>query len=199
VNLLTLLLASYLVGSIPFSLIFAKLLKGVDVRQMGTGNVGASNTLISAGKTAGILAALFDLTKGFAVIILARNSSGSDLVIALAGFLAIIGHDFPVYLRFKGGKGVATTMGAILAINPYAVWVGMGIYILLLILTRYMILSTLLAVSVLPLVLFYQNEDVWYIIFAIAAALLMIFVHREDIRRLITGRETRFPEVASKV
>jgi len=199
VNLLTLLLFSYLIGSIPFSLIFAKLLKGVDVRQIGTGNVGASNTLISAGKTAGILAALFDLTKGFAVIIMARSFSNSDWVIALAGFLAILGHDFPIYLKFKGGKGVATTMGAILAINPYAVWVGMGIYILLLILTRYMILSTLLAVSVLPLVLFYLKEDVWYIIFAVAAALLMIFVHREDIRRLIAGRETRFPEVASKI
>ena len=135
----------------------------------------------------------------FAVIILARSFSSSDGVIALCGFLAILGHDFPIYLKFKGGKGVATTMGAILAINPYAVWVGIGIYIVLLFLTRYLILSTLLAVSLLPLVLFYQKENVWYIIFAIAAALLMIFVHREDIRRLIAGRETRFPEVASKV
>ena len=192
-NLLFLLLFSYLIGSLPFSLIFAKLFKGVDVRQVGTGNVGASNTLISAGKAAGILAALFDLTKGFAVIILARNFSNSDGVIALCGFLAIIGHDFPIYLNFKGGKGVATTMGALIAINPYAVWAGMGFYIISLLVTRYLILSTLLTVSILPLLLFYLKEDVWYIIFTVAAACLMIFVHREDMRRLIAGREKRFP------
>ena len=192
-NLLFLLLFSYLIGSLPFSLIFAKLFKGVDVRQVGTGNVGASNTLISAGKAAGILAALFDLTKGFAVIIMARNFSGSDQIIALCGFLAIVGHDFPIYLKFKGGKGVATTMGALIAINPYAVWAGLGFYIISLLVTRYLILSTLLTVSILPLLLFYLKEDVWYIIFAVAVALLMIFVHREDVRRLIAGRETRFP------
>lgn len=195
-NLLFLFSASYLIGSLPFSLIFAKLFKGVDVRQVGTGNVGASNTLVSAGKRAGILAALFDLTKGFAVIILARSFTNSDWAIALAGFLAIAGHDFPIYLKFKGGKGVATTMGALIAVNPYAVWVGMAIYIVFLILTRYLILSTLLAMSVMPILLFYLKEDIWYIIFAVAAALLMILVHREDLKRLIEGRETKFPNIA---
>ncbi|MBI5699220.1 glycerol-3-phosphate 1-O-acyltransferase PlsY [Candidatus Saganbacteria bacterium] len=194
-NLLFLFAAAYLIGSLPFSLIFAKLFKGVDVRQVGTGNVGASNTLVSAGKRAGILAALFDLTKGFAVIILARSFSGSDGVIALCAFLAIMGHDFPIYLRFKGGKGVATTIGALLAINPYAVWAGMALYIIFLILTRYLILSTLLAISLMPILLFYLKEDIWYIIFAVAAALLMVLVHREDVKRLIEGRETKFPNV----
>jgi len=192
VNLLFLFAAAYLIGSLPFSLIFAKLFKGVDVRQVGTGNVGASNTLVSAGKRAGILAALFDLTKGFAVIILARNFLGSDAVIALCGFLAIVGHDFPVYLKFKGGKGVATTLGILLAINPYAVWIGLGGYIVILLLTRYLILSSLLTMALLPLVLFYLKEDIWYIIFTIAAAGLMLFVHREDIKRLVEGKEKKF-------
>lgn len=194
-NLLFLFLASYLIGSLPFSLIFAKLFKGVDVRQVGTGNVGASNTLVSAGKRAGILAALFDLTKGFAVIILARSISNSDWIIALAGFLAIVGHDFPVYLKFKGGKGVATTIGILIAINPYVVWMGMATYIAFLVLTRYLILSTLLAISLMPVLLFYLKEDNWYIIFTVAAAWLMIFVHREDVRRLVEGREIKFPNI----
>jgi len=185
------ILLSYLIGSIPFSLIFAKLLKGVDVRRVGTGNVGATNTLVTAGKWAGFLAVMFDITKGFAAVILARILLGSDWSVVLAGVAAIAGHDFPVYLKFTGGKGISTTAGAIMAINPYVMLTALLLYLVFLVITRYLILSSLLALAAVPLLFFFFKDGLPFMVFGIMAFFIGLYAHRQDVERLLSGRELK--------
>ena len=186
-----LILISYLIGSIPFSLIFAKLLKGVDVRRRGTGNVGATNTLVTAGRGAGILAVMFDITKGFAAVILARFLIGSDWSVVLAGVAAIVGHDFPVYLKFTGGKGISTTTGAIMAINPYVMLTSLLLYLVFIVITRYLILSSLLALAAIPVLFFLFKDGLPFMVFGVMALLIGLYAHRQDIERLLTGKELK--------
>lgn len=182
---------SYLIGSIPFSLIFAKLLKGVDVRNSGTGNVGATNALISAGFRAGTFSVVFDIAKGFAAVIFARIMIGSDLACALAGLMAIVGHDFSFYLNFSGGKGIATTGGVIIAINPYLVFMISVLYVVFLVLTRYFIVSSLAVLAVVPIMLYISNDGLPYVIFGILSFMIALYTHREDILRIISGKEAK--------
>jgi glycerol-3-phosphate acyltransferase PlsY len=184
-------LISYLIGSIPFGLIFAKLIKGIDVRFAGSGNVGATNTLVSAGKRAGALATLFDIAKSFAAVILARLLIGTDIAVVIAGLAVILGHDFSLYLNFKGGKGISPTAGVIIAVDPYAMLVVLLFYLFFLIITRYLILSSLLVLAALPFIFLFLNDGLPYIFFAFAAFLIALYAHREDIKRLFLGNEAR--------
>jgi len=196
---LALIILSYLIGSIPFSLIFAKLIKGVDVRRMGSGNVGATNTLVSAGKRAGLLAAVFDIAKGFAAVILARYFLGGDGAAVLAGLAAILGHDFSIYLSFSGGKGVAPTSGVVLALNPYVMLVGLSFYLLFLVATRYLILSSLLVLLLFPILFLLFKDRPAYVFYGVAALLIALYAHRQDLLRLLAGQETKFGEAPANM
>ena len=183
--------ASYLIGAVPYSLIFSKLIKGVDVRRSGTGNVGATNALLSAGFRAGSLALVFDVIKGFAAVFLARIWIGTDLAMVLAGFFVVVGHDFPFYLRFRGGKGIAPSGGAMMAMNPFVTLICLAAYPFFLALTRYFIVSTILTAAILPVVVFLFGMRMEYVVFSIAILALAVFRHFEDLQRTLKGKEPR--------
>lgn len=199
-NLALVIIVSYLIGAIPFSLIFAKLIAGTDPRAHGTRNVGASNVLITTGKKRiAILAGFFDLLKGFAVVIAAKIIFGADIYYYLAGFFAVVGHDFPAYIGFRGGKGVATTAGALIAINPFAIWFCLIVYVVSFGISKYLILSSLLSILMVPIVLWGLGEGVCGLMFGVCVFMLALFAHREDVKRLLSGQETKFTEAASNL
>ena len=188
-------LASYLIGAIPFSLIFGIIYRGIDVRRTGSGNVGATNTLVTAGKRAGIAAVFFDIAKGFAAVVLSQFLVGGEIIAVLCAISAIIGHNYSLYLGFKGGKGIATTSGAIAALNPYLMLPILMIYVIFLIITRYLILSTLLTLVLLPFIFILAGDGMVYSMYGILSFGLAIVAHRKDIERLVAGQEKKLSEI----
>lgn len=190
------IISSYLIGAIPFSLIFSKIFSNIDVRYHGSRNVGATNVLVVTGKKkAAILAVIFDLIKGFAVVIFSKIFFGSDILAYTSGFFAVLGHDFSIYLGFKGGKGVATSVGSIIAINPFSIGFLVFAYVISILVTRYIILSTLISFIVLPFILWILGEGFLGIIFGILYLALAFYVHRGDIERLVSGKEKKLSDV----
>lgn len=193
-------LAGYLLGAIPFALLAGKLLKGIDLREHGSGNLGATNALRILGKPAGITVLLLDAAKGGVPVALAPHllpSAPPWLPVALAG-AAILGHVFPVYLRFRGGKGVATSAGAFLALYPAAFGGAVGVFVLTLALSRIVSLSSLLAALALPVAAI--GFDGWELAsgaqaprtsLLVAIAALVWWRHRANIGRLWAGTEPR--------
>jgi len=196
-KLFLVILLSYLIGSIPFSYLFSKL-KGQDPRKAGTGNVGASNVLVVAGPMAAILAMVGDIAKGIIAIQLARYVNLSDGGIALCGLAAIAGHDFSVFLKFSGGKGVATTGGVLLALGPLFSVLVILLWIITMIVIRYFIPSTMLIMAFLPAMMWMTSWRKEYIFFAIGAFLLAIYAHRMDLRRYFAGEEITIQETLAK-
>lgn len=184
----------------PFSLIFARIFTGVDVREEGSGNVGATNVLVATGKKrAAILSVFFDIAKGFLSVAIARFYFGADIYAYLAGFFSIIGHDYSIFLGFKGGKGVATTAGAVMALNPFAIWFCLLTYIISIIATRYVILSSMVSIAVVPIIFWMLGEGFWGICFGLVFFGLAVVVHREDIKRLMSGQEKKLSEAVKSV
>ena len=192
------LIIAYLLGSLPFGLILAKLFGGGDVRKAGSGNIGATNVLRVVGPLAGILTLLLDAAKGWSAVSLAgrvTHEQTTDMV--LAGFLAMIGHCFPVWLGFRGGKGVATAAGVFLALCPSAFLAALVLFIVVVSFWRYVSLASLAAAAALPLLVyllwaprFAPPESVTLGSLAIAA--LVIVQHRGNINRLARGEEPKF-------
>jgi len=198
VSLPLILMIAYLLGSLPFGLILAKLFGGGDVRKAGSGNIGATNVLRVVGPLAGILTLLLDAAKGWSAVSLAgrvTHEQTTDMV--LAGFLAMIGHCFPVWLGFRGGKGVATAAGVFLALCPSAFLAALVLFIVVVSFWRYVSLASLAAAAALPLLVyllwaprFAPPESVTLGSLAIAA--LVIVQHRGNINRLARGEEPKF-------
>ncbi len=203
-----LLVAAYLIGSIPFSFIVARLFAGKDVRREGSGNVGATNVARTAGKGAGVLALGCDLAKGVFVILLARwfvarpewpfvpgpqPWQSREMWIALAGLVAVLAHMFPVWLRFHGGKGVATAAGVVLALDPRVFAASMIVFAIVVILSRMVSLGSILTAASLPLLFRFIAHDApyWRIVISIGIALAVIFKHHSNIARMARGSERR--------
>jgi acyl phosphate:glycerol-3-phosphate acyltransferase len=189
-------LVSYLVGAIPFGLVFGKFLGGVDVRTLGSGNIGATNVLRGAGKTAALLTLLADSLKGLIPVLLADRIYSDDTVTALSGIAAIVGHNFPVYLRFKGGKGVATSFGVVLAVAPWTGFVCLLTWAAAAAVWRYSSLAALIAFAIYPVITFAFHGD------SRPLSLLSVFVfgsmyyrHRGNIKRMLAGTE---PKIGQK-
>lgn len=198
INVVTLLLA-YLLGSIPFGYLIVKWKQGADVRKSGSGATGATNVMRNAGRAAGIATLALDALKGFAAIALVRwltGTAGTSWIIAAAALAAIVGHIFPVWLRFKAGKGVATGLGVSLAIAPLAVLAAGIVFMIVVVLTRYVSLASILATASMPAwawVLRRDDVDIEQVMIALSAsAILIIIKHHENIRRLISGTENKF-------
>jgi len=198
VNFLVVLLA-YLLGSIPFGYLIVKWKQGTDVRKSGSGATGATNVLRNAGRAAGIATLVLDALKGFAAVALARwltGSAGTPWVIPSAAVAAIIGHIFPVWLGFKAGKGVATGVGVFAAISPLAVLAAAVIFVVVVALTRYISLGSILAAASMPLwTWLWQRGDpeLSQMLTALSvSAALIIGKHHENIRRLVGGNENKF-------
>jgi acyl phosphate:glycerol-3-phosphate acyltransferase len=190
--------AAYLLGSIPFGLLLAKLFGGKDVRKAGSGNIGATNVSRVAGPVAGVLTLLLDAAKGsVAVVLAARLTNESALWMMIAGFLALIGHCFPVWLRFKGGKGVATAAGVFLALCPLAMLGALLLLILVVAFWRYVSLGSIAAAAAVPLLMYLLwapgHAPPHVVTFgSLAIALLVIYKHDANIQRLVEGEEPKF-------
>jgi acyl phosphate:glycerol-3-phosphate acyltransferase len=184
------LLASYLLGSIPFSYLVARA-RGVDVRTVGSGNVGATNVMRSAGKAAGILAFLLDAGKGAAAALIARRFAPGAALPSLAAVAAIVGHMYPVWLRFRGGKGVATGAGAFLPLAPLATAAGLAAFAVTALVTRYVSVGSMTGAVVLAAsaAVLGAPRPVWGAAAAMAA--LIVWKHRGNLERLADGTESR--------
>ena len=189
--------AAYLLGSIPFGLLIVKALGGPDIREIGSGNIGAANVARNAGKLAGILTLVFDAAKGyFAVWLASRYAVGNIRWMMVAAVFAVIGHMFPAWLGFKGGKGVATGLGVFIPICWQAVAAGVALWLLVVIFWRYSSLGSISAAAALPLLVYLLyapgHAPPEIVTFGtVVIAVLVIFKHHTNIERLIAGEEPR--------
>jgi glycerol-3-phosphate acyltransferase PlsY len=185
-------LAAFACGSIPFGLLLVKLAGKGDVRAHGSGNIGATNVSRVGGKGLGIVTLLLDILKGFLPVFLAKKMGlGLDLV-SLMALAAVLGHVFTPWLKFQGGKGVATALGVILAANAPLMAVPMGLFLFVLWLTRHVSLGSILAAAMLPVqVLLYAGKDLAQVLPWTLLAVLVIWKHRENIARLQAGTESK--------
>ena len=182
---------SYFLGSIPFGYLLVKYKEGQDIRSFGSGNIGATNVFRKS-RAAGILTYLLDAGKGYLAVVLAAWMSDGNLEWqAAAAVFAILGHVFTVWLRFKGGKGVATGCGAFLALSYPALLTTLGCFVLILILTRYVSAASIGATILFPLWAYVFGAPVPLIIGAVLGAVLIIARHYQNIQRLLSGKENR--------
>jgi acyl phosphate:glycerol-3-phosphate acyltransferase len=187
----TVIVIGYLLGSIPFALLLARRWGAEDLRQAGSGNVGAANVLRTSGVTPGLLVALLDMLKGAVSVVVATRLSGDAGAPAAAGLAAILGHIYPVWLRFRGGKGVATACGVFSVLAPIAVPPVLAIFIAVVWLTKYISLGSVVASIALPPLAYAAGAASTTIAAAVAAAAIIMFRHRSNVRRLLAGTERR--------
>jgi len=183
--------AAYLMGSIPFALLLARRWGTVDLRRVGSGNLGAANVMRSSGITAGLLVAVLDIAKGAGSVILATKLSSDAKAPVAAGLAAIAGHIYPVWLRWRGGKGVATACGVFSVLTPLAIPPAIAIFLITATLTRYVSLASVAATIALPPLAYATGSPVAAVVAASAAAALIVFRHRSNLARLRSGTERR--------
>jgi glycerol-3-phosphate acyltransferase PlsY len=199
--LLILVLAAYLLGSIPSGYIVMRLFRKQDIRSVGSGNIGATNVLRSGGKGLGAVTFLLDMLKGCAAVglgalvwWLAHSHAPVRSAEALAALFAVLGHVFPVWLRFRGGKGVATGFGVFLVAAPWAALAAIAVFAVVLAITRYVSLASILGAAIFPLFAYYLvrgDRPAFFIAVQAIVALLIIVKHHQNIRRLLAGTESR--------
>ena len=192
---------AYLLGSISFSIIISKKMAGFDVRDKGSKNAGSTNVLRTVGKKAAIITLICDCLKGVIAILIAYiagkiwTNLDSALLVQLAGIFVVLGHTFPIFFKFKGGKGVATSLGVLLLTNWQIGLICLVFALILMALTRFVSLGSVAAAILFPvLTVFITNNYLVhgnYIIFGIILAILVIFNHRENVKRLLTGTENK--------
>jgi glycerol-3-phosphate acyltransferase PlsY len=184
-------LISYLIGAISFSIILTKRIKKVDIREYGSGNAGATNTMRVLGKGPAIAVLLLDVLKGVAAILIAEAFHLSEWGIVLSGFFAIVGHVWPIYYGFKGGKGVATTIGVFMMISFLPTLIAGIVTILLIAITRYVSLGSLILILVTPILAYFFHAPPSFTIVGLILFLISAYKHRENIRRLLKGTENK--------
>jgi len=182
---------AYLIGSIPFGYLIVRRKIGADIRQTGSGGTGATNVSRRAGKAAGVLTLLLDAAKGSVAVLIAKALTGDDWVIAAAAIAALVGHIFPVWLRFRGGKGVATGVGIFLMLAPVALLCAGVIFVAIVALTRYVSLGSIIAAILIPVFVWLLSDLRPLLIAAIVGGALIVFAHRGNIQRLASGTESR--------
>jgi glycerol-3-phosphate acyltransferase PlsY len=185
---------SYLLGSIPFGYILVRAFRGQDVRQTGSGNIGATNVSRTS-KGLGALTLILDALKGLAaVLITCLTFPGNKTLLATAALFAIVGHMFPVWLRFRGGKGVATGLGSFVILTPKTILVMLVVFVVIFLAFRYVSLASILTVALFPLLAWILEPDhaSRVLPFIVAACVLIVAKHHENIRRLLAHTESRF-------
>ena len=200
-------IVAYLIGSINFSVIISKKMAGFDVREKGSGNAGATNILRSVGKKAAVLTLLCDALKGviailFAVIV-GKISKNSDkaLLVQIAGILVVLGHTFPIFFGFKGGKGVATSLGVLLMSNWQIGLICLVFAVVLMALTRMVSLGSCVAAILFPILTLFINQHYMvltdgkngnvYFVYSVILAIIVLYNHRENIKRILNGTENK--------
>jgi acyl phosphate:glycerol-3-phosphate acyltransferase len=184
---------AYLMGSIPTAVWYGRYVHGIDIKQHGSGNAGATNSLRVLGKKAGVIVLLIDVLKGFLVVYLFESIYQDSFMAFLVGIFAILGHIFPVFSNFKGGKGIATSLGVILAVFPLGAAVCIVVFILTVWLSKYVSLASLLASFVFCVLLTYQYFEVNLPLVAVGWGLflLLAYMHRTNITKLLLGTENK--------
>ncbi|MEO6844608.1 MAG: glycerol-3-phosphate 1-O-acyltransferase PlsY [Ginsengibacter sp.] len=197
-----LIILAYLIGSTPTAIIVSKAFFNIDIRDYGSGNMGATNTFRVLGPKFGTIVMVGDMLKGILAVALfnllpyylTNELDRTNLMIGL-GLAAVLGHIYPIWAGFRGGKGVATLFGMVLAIQPIVAINCVGVFLLVLYLTRYVSLSSIIAGVALPICVLwiYNEQEVFYRVFAVAVACLIVLTHQKNISRLIKGNEGRVP------
>ena len=184
-------LISYLLGSVPFGYILVRASKGADIRKTGSGNIGATNVYRKS-RWAGVATLLLDAGKGYLAVMIAAWISGDGVWTAIAALCAVIGHVFTVWLRFRGGKGVATGCGAYLAIAPLSVATTLVVFILILVLTRYISAASIVCTALFPLWALLYGCPAEIVLWSAPGCILIIAKHHQNIRRIFMRTESRF-------
>jgi len=207
-SVLVIVVTSYLLGSIPFGYLLVRFFRGQDVRHTGSGNIGATNVARTGSKGLAIATLLLDALKGYVAVAHVFFFAGHHpdhlpdfgfhtvyILAALAGFFAIVGHMFPVWLRFRGGKGVATSVGAFVGIAPAAVLVSLAVFVAIVLATRYVSLGSMLGAAIFPAAAWWLKPETRsgaVMLLIAASSLLIILRHKDNIGRLLAGNENRF-------
>ncbi|MDF7807352.1 glycerol-3-phosphate 1-O-acyltransferase PlsY [Pontiellaceae bacterium B12219] len=193
-TILLLTIAAYLFGAVPFGLLVARS-RGVDIRKQGSGNIGATNVFRVIGKGWGIFTLVLDALKGFipAFFFPMLGNLADPIYGVLFGFAAIIGHTFPVYLKFKGGKGVATSAGMLLGVAPVAMGIGLFFFVITVVISRYVSLASIVAAIAVAITVWFEGDKVMIVkVVLTVMAILIVWLHRANIKRLLNGTENRF-------
>ncbi len=198
------IIISYLIGGIPFGYLIA-VIKGIDIRTEGSGNIGATNVGRVLGKKYGLIIFILDMLKGFAVVLLVPAAVSSavnistttgNLLAVLCGFCAVLGHAFPVYLKFKGGKAVATSFGVFIWLVPISIAIAFGVWLLTVIVTRYVSLGSMIgSLSLVGVIVIVVDspfgDNIYLTVMSVAVAILIIARHTSNIQRIIAGTEKK--------
>ncbi len=206
ITIVSLIIAAYLIGSIPTAVWWGKRYYGIDVREFGSGNAGATNTFRVLGKKAGIPVLAIDIVKGTIAVLLAYFSSytyDSNEFVTLElglGIAALVGHVFPIFAGFRGGKGVATILGIVICITPLTSLMVLGVFLIVLLATRYVSLSSMTAGLSFPFFLniVLKNQNQTLLIFSLFVAALLLVTHKKNISRLLKRQETKVNLFAKK-
>ncbi len=194
---------AYAIGSINFSVLLSKRIAGFDVREKGSGNAGTTNMLRSVGKGAAALTLVLDILKGVLAILIAKYVLGNiaseanvAILVQIAGFFAVVGHTFPIFFGFKGGKGVATSLGVLLLIQPVIGGICLVFALVVMAITRMVSLGSIMAAMLFPVLTIFITDNYiadgyTYVFFGIAMAALVIFNHRSNLKRIYKGEENR--------
>lgn len=185
-------LLSYLLGALPFGFILAKYFLGTDVRASGSGNIGATNVARVVGKKLGALTLVLDLGKGLAPVLIARSLGFDGFWLGAIAVAAVLGHCFPVYLRFHGGKGVATGLGVFIALNPMAAALGGLAYLAAFLLTHVSALGSFALLTGVVVTSLFLAPPYWPALTQVLISLVIIYRHKENIQRLLGGQENKF-------
>lgn len=209
-NIIIALLISYLLGSVPVGYIICRILRGIDIRTKGSGNIGATNVARVVGKKAGIVTLILDILKGLTAVVLIPKLIGGhtdlsnpcvqglDLIKITCAFGVVCGHNWTVFLKFRGGKGVAATAGAIMGLMPIVFLSSFCIWCIVFVIWRYVSLASIIAAVFLPIFLILYREPLIYQILSIIIAIIGIVRHKENIKRLLSGKEKRFTPLETK-
>jgi glycerol-3-phosphate acyltransferase PlsY len=185
-----LIVAAYLIGSVPFALLLARRLGTRDLRRIGSGNIGAANVLRTSGVRAGVTVMLLDIAKGAGSVMLVQRFDGGA-VTAAAGLAAIVGHVFPVWLRFRGGKGVTTACGVFSVLTPVAVGPALAVFLGSVWMTRYISVGSILAAVALPPIAYVTGSPMSVLAVSMIASMLILVRHRTNLARVLAGTEQR--------
>jgi len=198
--LLLILIACYLLGSVPSGYLIAKAFKGIDIRDFGSGNIGFTNVLRAIGTFPALIVLIIDITKGIISVYLGfffaqLMGINCQVMGGIGGLASIVGHNWPIFLKFKGGKGVAVTAGVFLALTPIPFVLSLLVMVGIIALTRYVSLGSIVAAGSLPFFVFWlRNNARFYLFLTIIAALFILFKHRNNIQRLLKSKESKIGE-----
>ena len=192
------ILSAYLIGSIPTAYVFGRVLKGIDIRQFGSGNIGATNAFRAIGRLPALIVLAIDILKGFVCVtyiasffLFIAPVARPELYNVLTGLAVIAGHNWTIFLKFKGGKGVATSAGVVIGLTPGIFWLGFLVWIIVFSITGYISLASIIASISVPLFTLVFGELTEIVIFMSLLCLILVYKHRPNIKRLAKGEEKR--------